>query len=49
MKNEVLKRLKELMEKKYGDIDDDRGCYVNGRWLSLAAIYTMMLQVDDEN
>ena len=49
MKNEILEQLKKLIEKKYGTIDDDKGCYVNGRWLSLARFYTLMLEVDEEN
>lgn len=49
MKNELLNELKELIEMKYGEIDDDGGCYINGRWFSPASIYTLMLSVDKEN
>lgn len=48
MKNEALERLKELMENKYGELDDDRGCYINGRWFSLAGVLTLMFQADEE-
>ena len=49
MKNEILNKLLEKLERKYGDINDDRGCYVNGRWLSIAQIVAIIEMVDEEN
>lgn len=43
---EALDRLKVLIEKKYGTIDDERGCYVNGQWLSVADIVALIEEVN---
>lgn len=48
MKHEVLQRLKDLLERKYGSLDDFRGCYVNGKWLSIEAIVALIDRVDEE-
>lgn len=48
MKNEVLNRLLKLIERKYGALNNDSGCYVNGRWLSVEAIVTLIDKVDRE-
>lgn len=41
-------RLKQLIERKYGDLDNDRGCNVNGQWLSVAAIVELIDQAATE-
>lgn len=46
MRHEVLEDLKELIEKKYGSLDDERGAYINGRWLSVKAIVDLIEEVD---
>lgn len=33
-KNELFK----ILEQKYGDLENDRGCYTNNRWLSIVRI-----------
>ena len=48
MKNEALANLKELLERRYGPLDDPRGCYVNGSWLSLERIVELIDKVDAE-
>lgn len=48
MKNEALEKLKELLERRYGDLNDPRGCYVNGSWLSLERIMELINRVDEE-
>lgn len=44
--HEVLADLKELIKDKYGSLDDERGAYVNGRWLSVRAIVDLIDEVD---
>lgn len=46
MNYEILEYLKELIERKYGSLDDERGAYVNGRWLSVRAIVDLIDEVD---
>lgn len=46
MNYEILDYLKELIERKYGSLDDERGAYVNGRWLSVRAIVDLIDEVD---
>ena len=48
MKNEALEKLKKLLERKYGSLDDPRGGYVNGAWLSVEAIVELIDRVDAE-
>lgn len=48
MKNEVLAYLKELIEKKYGTLDDERGAFLNGKWLSIAEIVQLIDKADEE-
>lgn len=48
MENEALKKLKELLERKYGSLNDSRGCYVNGAWLSVEAIVKLIDRVGEE-
>lgn len=48
MKNEVLAYLLELIEKKYGTLDDERGAYLNGKWLSIEAIVQLIKKADEE-
>lgn len=37
-----ITELSAALKKRYGDLDNDRGCYVNGEWLSLARISDML-------
>ena len=46
MRHEVLADLKGLIEKKYGSLDDERGAYLNGRWLSVKSIVDLIDEVD---
>ena len=48
MRYEVLEYLKELIERKYGSLDDERGAYINGQWLSVEAIVALIDQADEE-
>lgn len=48
MKHEVLKHLMSLIERKYGTLDDPRGAYLNGSWLSVEAIVELINQADEE-
>ena len=41
-------KLKQLIERKYGDLDNTCGCYVNGQWLSVAAIVELIDQTTKE-
>jgi len=36
--------LKKLIERKYGDLDNTRGCNINGQWLSIASIVELIEQ-----
>lgn len=44
----VLERLKRLIQNKYGTLDDPRGAYLNGEWLSIEAIVELINQADNE-
>lgn len=52
MKNEVLEYLKNLIEEKYGDLDDDGGCYATvgyeREWLSVKRIMDLLREADEE-
>ena len=48
MKNEALKKLKELLERRYGSLNDPRGCYIGGAWFSLERIVELIDRVDEE-
>lgn len=48
MNHNVLDYLKKLIEQKYGTLDDERGCYVNGQWLSVADIVNLIDEADEE-
>lgn len=41
-------KLKNLIERKYGDLDNTCGCNVNGQWLSVAAIVELIEQAVKE-
>ena len=49
MKYEVLEYLKGLIERKYGTLDDVRGCYLNGEWLSVEAVVELIDQADKQS
>lgn len=44
----VPDKLKKLLERKYGDLDNPCGCNVNGQWLSVAAIVELIEQAVKE-
>ena len=46
MKHEVLEYLLKLIRRKYGDLSNDSGCYINGRWLSVEAIVNLIDEAD---
>ena len=46
MNNEVLNQLKNLLERRYGSLEDNRGCYINGNWLSVSIIVRLIDKVD---
>lgn len=48
MNHEALEYLKKLIERKYGSLDDSRGAYLNGKWLSVEAIVELIDQADEE-
>lgn len=39
--------LLEALKKKYGDLNNDRGCYVNGRWLSIYDIVKIIEELEE--
>lgn len=41
-------KLKQLIERKYGALDNICGCNVNGQWLSVAAIVELIDQAVKE-
>ena len=41
-------KLNKLLESKYGDLENNRGCNVNGQWLSVAAIVEIIAQATKE-
>lgn len=48
MNHEVLEYLKQLIKNKYGTLDDERGAYLNGKWLSVEAIVKLIDMADKE-
>ena len=53
MKHEVLEYLKEMLEKKYGDLTDESGCYMRNEygeaeWFSIAEVVRLIDRADDE-
>ncbi len=53
MKHESLEYLLELLEKKYGSLEDDTGCYLRNEygeaeWLSVAEIVRLIETADEE-
>lgn len=40
-------KLKDKIEEKYGSLDDESGCYVNGEWFSVRAIVNLIDECDD--
>ena len=41
-------KLKEKIEEKYGSLDDECGCIVNGEWLSVKDIVALIDECDDD-
>ena len=48
MKNAALQNLIDLLERKYGSLEDGRGCYVNDVWLSISSIVELIEKVDEK-
>ena len=46
--NEILNELLDTLAKKYGDVDDDCGCYVRTergyKWLSVKAVKDFLIE-----
>ena len=49
MKNVALQNLVDLLERKYGSLEDGRCCYVNGAWLSVPSIVELIERVDEKS
>lgn len=49
MKNAALQDLLDLLERKYGDLEDGRGFYVDGAWLSVTSILELIECVDEKS
>jgi hypothetical protein len=47
-KDGVFYTILSALEEKYGDLSDDGGCYVNGKWLSVNEIVELILQINDD-
>lgn len=41
-------KLKEKIEDKYGDLDDEIGCYVNHNWLSVKDVVDLIDDCGDD-
>ena len=41
-------KLKEKIEEKYGSLDDESGCYINGEWLSVKDIVDLIDECNDD-
>lgn len=53
MRSEALEYLKEMLERKYGDLEDNAGCYCRNEygeaeWLSVAEIVRLIDRADEE-
>ena len=49
MYHNILNRVLEALKEKYGDLDDDCGCYKdNGQWFSIARVVEIIKEVDEE-
>ena len=48
MKDEMLNKLIERLEERYGDLQDNGGCFVEGEWLSLKQIYDIIDELDND-
>lgn len=49
MNNEVLQQLKDALERRYGNLEDNKGCIINGSWLSIESIVEMIDRIDRLN
>lgn len=48
MRHPILNSLLLEMEEKFGDLDNEGGCYLNnGEWLSIANIVELIHEVDE--
>jgi hypothetical protein len=41
-------KLKEKIEDKYGDLDDEMGCYINHNWLSVKDVVDLIDDCGDD-
>lgn len=48
MRHDILERLLEVLEEKYGDLDDDCGCYKDKGWFSIARVVEIIKEVDED-
>ena len=53
MRHESLEYLLELLERKYGDLEDNSGCYLRNEygeaeWFSVAEIVRLINKADEE-
>ena len=48
VKNPILYDVLIELEKVYDNLDNDRGCYINGEWLSVENIVKLIKKVDKE-
>lgn len=46
MNNKILQELLDEIEREYGSLDDECGCYVNDEWLSVKKIVGLIRYVD---
>ena len=47
MGNKALDTLKNMLERRYGDLTNPQGCYVNTAWLSVAAVAELIDRVQE--
>ena len=41
-------KMAEKIENKYGDLDDEIGCYINNNWLSVKDVVDLVDECDDD-
>lgn len=41
-------KLKDKIEAKYGDLDDEMGCYINNNWLSVKDVVDLIDDCGDD-
>lgn len=48
MKNPISKEVLIELEKVYGNLDNNCGCYINGEWLSVKNIVKLIEKIDTD-